>query len=70
MKKFIVIIIPVLLFNVSFSQIDTVFNNLYRPYHGTTVISSLMKTDSFYYVLYSQLDTPDLIQNYGILKFS
>jgi len=70
MKKFINIIISVLLlFNVSFSQIDTTFNNLYSPYHGTTAIGSLLQTDSFYYSLIHQLDTPDLIQNFGILKF-
>ncbi len=70
MKKFIATIISVLLFNVSFSQTDTTFNNLYSPYHGTTGINSLINNDSFYYALYSQLDTPDLIQNYGILKFN
>jgi len=70
LKKFINIIISVLLlFNVSFSQIDTIYNNIYSPYHGTTGISSLVKTDSFYYALFNQKDVPDLIQNYGILKF-
>ena len=69
MKFYSYIIIFLFIISNTYSQQDTVFNNIYTPYHGTTGINSLISADNFYYALYSQLDTPDLIQNYGILKF-
>jgi len=70
MKNFIAIIISILLFNVSFSQIDTVYNKILYPFVGTTGISSLITDDIYYYALVGQIETPDFIQNYGFLKIN
>ena len=58
MKKIILLLAYLFFFLSTNAQQDTTFNKLIKSYTGTLSISSVLRLDSNYYALISQLDTP------------